>query len=278
MILFPLSLWAVEKPEWELGAGYLEGVAPHYTGSNEYYRIKTLFPYFIYRTPELEVGESGSRIYLYHGNGLEVEFTIGGRLPIWTEDADKPAPEGIDDPNTILYRGKSWRRRGMDDTPAAALFGVVVNYHLGEHLSFSLPIYQGVGLIRHMPNMGVVGGMSGSYDFFERKSAHALILSYSRSYGDERFNQTYYGVPEEDALPGRPAYQARNGFIKSAYGVGGSFYLGDHWILGLYWAREMLGGSELTSSPLVVTEQGTIQGALLIYKFLASEKKVKIRK
>jgi len=278
LLLCSLSLQAAEKPEWELGWGYLHGIAPHYTGSNEYYYFDNPFPYFIFRQEEFEIGENGSRVYLYRGNGLEVDVTLGGRLPIWTQGRDAEAPEGIDDPDQRLDRGRSWHRRGMDKTPAALLVGLRATYHLGEHLYFTAPIYQGVGFIRSLPNMGITGLIGGGIDFFERKSSHSLIIDYYRSYGDRRFNQTYYGVSRKDVLPGRERYQAKSGFIHDSYGISGSFYLGDHWILGLSWAVERMDKSALNASPLVVTERGYVQGLAVVYKFLASEKKVRIRK
>ena len=60
-------------------------------------------------------------------------------------------------------------------------------------------------------NVGNNYSIRASFDLFDRNSEYALGVGYTLDYGDEEFNQFYYGVSETDALSDRPAYDAPAG-------------------------------------------------------------------
>ncbi len=277
LLLISTRLFAAELSSLELGVGALGGESPHYIGSNEYYRGWSPFPYLIARREDLEVGEV-NRAFLYNDHRLQLELGLGLEWPVWSERVDSPAPAGNSDPNAHLIHGKSWLRRGMPKHPLNLLVGLTASYHLGEHLYFTLPIRQGVGFIRSLPNMGQTIALGASFDFFPRHSPHALVVESFTTYGNTQFNQLYYGVEPAYALAGRPAYDASAGLLYQSISVWGSFYLGKAFYLGVFVTRYDMRQSRLAQSPLVRSPLSESIGFAVIYKFFVSHKKVKIDK
>ncbi len=271
------NLFAAAKPEVELGFMALKGYYPHYTGSNEYYSGNVVLPYGIIRDPYYEAGET-NRIFIHNGKKLDLELGFFGRVPLWNENRDAPAPNGIEDPNREFTHKKSWARRGMDHQPIIFQYGLKTSYIFNEHLYTILPLYHGNGLIIGAPSIGFNFTPSLRFDFFDRKSKHALILSYGRDYGDDKYNSEIYSVKEKDALPARPAYTAKGGLIASEVALLASFELHPKLDLLFSYISTDMAGSSLIESPLVVAPSNRLWVMGLMYKFFASRKKVEIHK
>ncbi|MDX2469695.1 MAG: MipA/OmpV family protein [SAR324 cluster bacterium] len=288
LLLFYLSLFsffwllapitnAAEKPEIELGFLAVEGYYPHYTGSNEYYMGAVLLPYGVIRDPYYEAGET-NRFFIHNGDKLDLELGFFGRMPLWNEGKNAPAPAGIEDPDREFIHKKSWARRGMDHQPIIFQFGLKTTYLFNEHLYTILPFYHGRGLVIGAPSAGFNFTPSVRFDFFDRQSKHALVFSIGREYGDEKYNSEIYSVRAKDVLEGRPAYQARSGLIASEVALLASFEVHPKLDLIFTYLVTDMSDSELTDSPLVATTHNRLWVIGFMYKFLSSRKMVEIHK
>ncbi|MTD99001.1 MipA/OmpV family protein [Paracoccus sp. YIM 132242] len=98
---------------------------------------------------------------------------------------------------------------GMDDIDAAYELGLRVSYGTGPLTAF--------GSVRKgfEGHEGLTGEVGAKYrtDLSDRLS---LWSGLSLGYGDGDYNDTYFGVNADEAIPGRPAYDIGGGFNKAA--------------------------------------------------------------
>ncbi len=247
-------LAALTKPKWELGLMHLEALVPHYAGSNHYYFRSFTFPYGVYRLESLDVGRA-PKLYLELWKDVHLELALGFEFPVEADAATATAPTGATDPNATLVRDTNYTRRGMANQQALLGVGAKLAWYVNDHLTLSAPYLNKRTLGSGFLNVGNNYSVRASFDLFDRNSDYALGVGYTMDYGDVGFNQFYYGVPAEDALSDRAAYDAPAGLISRNERVFASAQVTSRLkVLGATY-RAKLHDSVVRDSPLVVTKE-----------------------
>ena len=247
-------LAAITKPKWELGLMHIAAFVPHYAGSNHYYFRNFNFPYGIYRLESLDVG-SAPKLYLELWEDIHLELALGFELPVEADSANATAPTRATDATAVLVRDKNYTRRGMTNQQALLGVGAKLAWYANDHLTLSAPYLNKRTLGGGLVNVGNNYSLRAVFDLFDRNSDYALGGGYTLDYGDEGFNQFYYGVPATDALSDRSAYDAPAGLISRNEHVFASAQITSR--LKLYGAsyRTKLHDAVVRDSPLVVTKE-----------------------
>ena len=107
---------------------------------------------------------------------------------------------------------------------------------------------------------------------FDRRSNYGLSYSASVSavVGNQRLNDTFYGVAPAYANTARPAYQAESGLVAVRAGVSASYRFNPDWQLFTYARIDSVAGAANRSSPLVQRTTGTTVGIGLSYTLARS--------
>ncbi len=274
MLLPPLPAWAGSRPKWEAGFGVFHAQFPHYLGSNHYYRLTVPFPVFIYRFDVAELGQ-GSRLLLWDGDRVVVDIGLSGRFPVESAEIDANKPTGADNPGAEIVQVENYTRRGMADLPLTFFWGVRTQVYFTDHLVLELPVLNGFTVGGGFGHVGNIYTPELGYDFFDRDSNNSMGLSISWLHGDENYNNFYYGVNEEDAIEGRPAYRADPGFVALTYGFFGFFDLTEDFSIGAGYFVNDMNHSIVRSSPLVIAKESRSFTIGFIYRFLQSSESVR---
>lgn len=135
---------------------------------------------------------------------------------------------------------------GMDDIDRAYELGLKVSYGAGPLTAFG-SVRKGFD-----GHEGLTGEIGARYrtDLAERVS---LWSGLSLGYGDGDYNDTYFGVSEAEAVPGRPAYDVGGGFNKASITFEARYALTDTLaILGEVEYGKLIG--DAADSPVVQDE------------------------
>lgn len=238
-----LSLWTPRQaagetvPQWELGAGAVGLLLPDYRGSDEVRTYLLPLPYIIYRLEWLKADQTGIHSILLDREHAELNLSLGATPPV--RSRNNRAREGMKDLKPMVEFGPSldihlWRgggRRFKLDvrTPVRAAFTVE-----------SRPRDAGVSL---SPTLNFdVAGIGGK--------PWQLGMLAGPIFATRRQHQYFYGVPESDARPDRPAYDARGGYAGTQFLVALSRRFEKAWF-GAYARYDTLQGSVFEGSPLV---------------------------
>jgi hypothetical protein len=284
-IFFCLSIYlssvhrafALELPEWEWGGVYVEGTIPHYLGSNHYYHRHLLLPYFYYRTPNYQLGDS-NKFYLLKGDNHNISLNLSAKLPVSSPSLKEDDLRVITQQEKKIISNSNETRKGMDDLPLVIFLGIKQQSFFGEHFYTNMALMAGIPLSSNHSIIGKYFSPSFNFDFYKNTDPQSLIFSLSWLIGDQDYNNYYYGVSAEDALINRPSYKAKAGLVATTTGLGISLDLTDRiTILAGYYQHNM-GNSVVKDSPLVIVESSQSVIAAFIYTFGVSEKTVTIPK
>ena len=243
-----------DLPLWEVGvaAGTLSQQA--YPGADEQVRRTPVLPYVIYRGKVLRADDEGAGLRAVRTESFELDVSFAGSLS---------------------SGGKSLRaREGMPRLPTLVEFGPVARWFLNgrgaaDRLSFELPlrgVFEARDLRRHRgmslePELSLDHRVKGGWSY--GLSAGLLI-------GDDRLGSTYYTVAPGEALPDRPAYEAKAGLIAWRLKGGVSHQLTPDMRVFAFGRVDSVAGAANRDSPLVRRTTGASVGIGLTYTFARS--------
>lgn len=266
------NAYGLKKPMWEIGAGLVSGITPHYLGSNHVYRLTLPVPVGNVRLDFMKMGNE-NKIYLFNQPEWKLDLAFSGRLPVESDNQSASAPNGADNPYAELNRTRNFTRRGMADLPLTLFVGLEAQYRPNRYLYLSLPVTKGISVGSGFKNTGwlftptlilrPLGNAS------EEESG--ISLFYYHLYADEVYNELYYGVSSSAELPDRPRFEAKAGLVAKTYGLGGGWYLGQRWLLGAGLAHHDMQSAAVADSPLLVAPQSRTVGVFVRYLFLQSK-------
>jgi outer membrane scaffolding protein for murein synthesis (MipA/OmpV family) len=224
-------------PQWELGAGVAGLMLPDYRGSDEVRSYLLPVPYIIYRLEWIKADRTGIRSKLLNWEQAEINLSLSATPPVRSKN--NRAREGMSDLKPMVELGPTldihlWRgggRRFKLDvrTPVRAAFTVE-----------SHPRDAGVNL---SPSLNFdVDGIGGR--------PWQLGMLAGPIFATRRQHQYYYGVPESDARPDRPAFDAHGGYAGLQFLVALSRRFEKAWF-GAYARFDTLRGAVFGDSPLV---------------------------
>jgi outer membrane scaffolding protein for murein synthesis (MipA/OmpV family) len=231
----------VERPQWEIGLGVGGLSLPDYRGAGTRSRYGVPLPYVIYRGDWLRADREGARAVLVDAPSWEIDLSLAASPPARSRD------EGV--------------RAGMDDLPATLEVGPNANVNLWRsarrdlQLQLRLPLRAVFTLERSPRSVGAVFQPSLRLDSPSLNGSWHLGLQTGPVYGTAAHHQHYYGVASAEALPGRPAYEARGGYGGWQTLGSVSRRVGAHWV-GAFVRHDHVGGAVFADSPLVERRSG----------------------
>jgi outer membrane protein len=249
-------------PLWEFGLFNTAARLPHYRGSDEYQWYVLPIPYFIYRGKILRANREGVRGVFLDSEHFEMNLSLWGNPPV-TGDSD--ARDGMDELDALIEAGPAlkWYFSGRDpEVPfylQAALRGACsIDFDGGVDLAYQ----------------GLHGAVNLVY--LNRRLFKARDLSFGVNLGvdfaDSRLNGYFYEVPQSQARPDRPQYEADAGYAGASLAVSLLKKLTDRLSLVLYSRWENVSGAVFEDSPLVKRENNLSFATVLIWKIAESKR------
>ncbi|WP_170064593.1 MipA/OmpV family protein [Caldimonas caldifontis] len=232
---------SVERPLWEAGLG-LGGLSlPDYRGAATRSNYVLPLPYVVYRGDWLRADRDGARAVLVDAPSWAIDLSLAGSPPA------RGRSEGI--------------RAGMDDLPATFEIGPNASINLWRtarrdlQLQLRLPLRAVFTLERSPRSAGAVFQPHLHLDSPSLNGGWRLSLQTGPVYGTAAHHRHYYGVAASEALPERPAYQARAGYGGWQTLGAVSRRIGAHWV-GAFVRHDHVGGAVFADSPLVERRSG----------------------
>ena len=224
-------------PQWELGAGVVGLLLPDYRGSDEVRRYILPVPYVVYRLEWVKADRTGIQSKMLRWERAEVNLSLSATPPV---------------------RSRNNRaREGMNDLKPMVEFGPSLDLHLwrGDGRRFKLdvrtPLRAAFTVESHPRDAGVNLSPSLNFDVDGIGGRPwQLGMLAGPIFATRRQHQYYYGVPEGDARPDRPAFDAHGGYAGLQFLVALSRRFEKAWF-GAYARYDTLRGAVFEDSPLV---------------------------
>jgi outer membrane scaffolding protein for murein synthesis (MipA/OmpV family) len=255
---------AYHLPKWEfgLGAGLLN--VPAYRGAKDRKNIWLPVPYIAYRGDRIKVDEEGMRGELMRTNGLRLDFSVAGSLPVSDGDgARKDMPEL--DPIGEIGPSLEWliAAKGHRHTEWEQQWWL--RFPLRAALSVGDPLIGHRGWVfSPYADWVWVNGTSNA--------RWRLSLSAGPIFASQEYHDYFYTVSSRYATAGRPAYEATAGYSGSRVTM--SFSMNSKkWFVGAFARYDDLHGAAFEDSPLVETRDYFAVGVAVSRIFLKSSEK-----
>ena len=225
-------------PLWEIGiAGGLLQI-PHYVGSDQNYTLPLAIPFIIYRGDILKADREGIRGELFNRDSLSLDIGFSFGLPV---------------------KNSNRAREGMPDLHLAGQIGPRLNWKIGESksgtaYSFHLPVRYARDIKNNELGWVAEPSIVLKRDNLGASGKFSLRLDAGLLYGSRKYNQYYYEVADEFALPDRPAYEASSGISNYFLGISGTYHLSEQLRLNSFFRYKTLASSTVDDSPLVTDD------------------------
>jgi outer membrane scaffolding protein for murein synthesis (MipA/OmpV family) len=227
------------KPLWEAGIGAIAGAVADYPGSNQY-RVRGLpLPYFVYRGDFFRSDANGPRLQKSSGI-VEWELSGGGSL---SSNSKGGARSGMPTLDNLLEVGPKAKITVSKPTDTSRL---VVDVPVRAAISTNFS--------SRFQSRGAVFAPDLSYEeraiFGSQWSGRASIGAEFATAGLQRF---YYEVEPEYARAGRPAYDARAGYLGATFALTAFRQLTRSFIVFIALDVDNYDGAANVNSPLLRT-------------------------
>ncbi|NMF88023.1 MipA/OmpV family protein [Aromatoleum petrolei] len=252
---------AAEKPLWELGAGLTVLQFPAYRGSDEDRLFVLPVPYVVYRGEFLKADRQGIRGTFFDSDRVELSLSLGASPPVSSD------------------RVKA--REGMPDLKPTVEIGPSLDVRLWRsaderlRLRTRLPLRAGFTAEGGPESTGWQFTPQLNLDWRDPAGLGGWTLGVIAGpvYGDRRQHRYFYEVEANEAMPLRPAYDARGGY-------GGTQVLAalwkryPGWWVGGFVRYDTLAGAVFDDSPLVKRKDYFAAGFALTWVLGESSRRV----
>ena len=231
------------KPTWEIRVAAAAGAVPDYPASDNYSPRVIPFPYFAFRGTLFHSDENGARLQANVRSNVELD--VAGGAAFAAQSKSTGARAGMPDLDYLLELGPNLKITLDRPSPASRWLlelpvRVVASFN-GLHVG-----YQGLVF---SPDIGFhTRSLLGS-----RWNAYADI---GPQFASARYQQYFYQVEAQYALPDRPEYLAHGGYFGSTLELGAGHRLGQHVRVFFYGRVDDYAGSRSEDSPLFKTTMG----------------------
>jgi outer membrane scaffolding protein for murein synthesis (MipA/OmpV family) len=243
-------------PRWEVGVVAFGVSQQAWPGASAQVRRAYPLPYAFYRGPVLRVDQDTVGLRAMKTPGFELDVGFAGAFGSRAQDI--PA------------------RRGMPDLGTLVEFGPRGTWQLGRSGS-------GTRWQFELPLRGVFDvdarGASRGFTLEPRLEAQNLDVagwkmttSASVLLGDQRINDTVFGVDPRYATAARPAWEGRPGLVAWRLSFSASRALSPSWHLFTFARADNVSGAANFGSPLVERRIGVTAGAGLRWTMLQSRR------
>jgi outer membrane scaffolding protein for murein synthesis (MipA/OmpV family) len=236
-----------QQTEWEVGVGASAFHVPYYPGSSEGDNYIIPYPYFLYRSENLEI-ENGIDLTLFKSKRLRFNLSADLGVPVNSSDSDARA--GMPDLDLVVQIGPS-----LEYTLAGGRFKP-------SHTRFELPVRAAIATdLGSADSVGWIIEPRLSYETRRPyKTGFANMISVGLRYSTEELHGYYYDVAPEFVTVDRPAFNAEGGY-------GGFFadYIANwrthDFIFWSFVRYQNLDGAKFENSPLVEQTDYWVLGA-----------------
>jgi len=256
---------AEELPLWEAGIGVTGLSIPDYRGSNQQRFYALPFPYLIYRGDILKVDKEGIYGNLFKSDRVRLSLSAGGGVPV--KSSNNTARTGMPDLNPTAEIGPSLDVciNGNCDADFVMRFRLPIRGVIA--IATDLSQVQGIGFIIS-PQFNI-----DWYNIWPGKGWD-IGLVVGPLFTSEEYNEYYYAVPQQFAVPGfRSAYRASGGYSGSEFLMSVSKRFDYIWF-GAFASYDNLSGAAFDNSPLMRTRQAFTAGFGIAWVFAKSKTKV----
>ena len=241
----PDRLQAQGLPLWEAGAFAGSLTSPAYPASAERFERNVLAPYFIYRGELLRVDRDGIGARMRLAPGYELDVGVSGSFPASSNDI--AARQGMPDLGTLVELGP--RLKVSLGRPAP-----------GVRLGLELPLRNVIEFNGGARSQGMVFEPALALESADIGAGWSLNAKAGLTWGDQRINQYFYGVPSAYATSERPAYEAQAGWINARASLGTSKSLSADLRLFGYVRMDYYGLGANRASPLALQDSSPSVG------------------
>lgn len=250
-----------EEPLYEIGLAGGAGRFPDYPGSDQSRLRGLVLPYFVYRGSIFRSDDrEGTRARILRNGFIDIDFSAAGSFP--ANSNDNKARTGMPDLDWLGEFGPRLELR-------------LLNLANGGHLRFQLPVRAVFSTnFSNFSHRGfnVVPGLAlNLHDApFEGWKAYLKVQC---SFIDEHLARYFYEVEPLYALPERPAYGVRGGYLQTEYMLG--FGIPIHRRMKAYtglWASNVSGSANF-DSPLMKSSWNHSWVVGLTYLFYESDER-----
>lgn len=240
IIFFLLSLNVIKAAELEMGVGVFATSLPKYLGSDEQNNYLLPFPYFYYKSDQLEVDRNAFTGYLWQSNRWSLDISASGSIPVKSDETKA--------------------REGMPDIDFVGEIGPVINYYLtGDHHA-TTQAYLGFHIRKafasDFSSFNAVGWKYGPSLTYHQEIASvfsgdlSIESKINVDFADDNYLNYYYGVSEQYAHNDRIVFDAKGGYKGTSLGLGFTWDNDKIW-LGSFVQYQNLNGAKQQESALV---------------------------
>lgn len=237
------------KPLWELGLGGVALSQLAYPGAGVRIDRALGVPYAIYRGPVFRADENNVGLRAFRST--RVELDLGVAAAFGSDNSEVRIRSGLPELGTLAEIGPqlSVRLGAVDSTVPAARHPLTLELPLRGVFNVTDDFaYRGLAF---EPKLVWRTRLPARFD---------LSVTTSLVFGSRKLADTFYGVAERYARPGRPAYEADAGLISTRLGISLGRALGPDWRLVAFARLDHVGGASNEDSPLVESRHGWTAG------------------
>lgn len=257
LLLLIVSAYSVAA-EIEVGVGAFTTVLPKYMGSNEQDTYTVPFPFFYYKSEQIEVNRNTFTGFLMNHKHWYLDLSASGNIPVDSQ--------------------KTKAREGMPDLDFVGEIGPAVKYYFvghpasSEQLNMSFNVRKGYAI--DTSNLDSVGWRYGSNITYNKQIPSvyrgnlSLSLAANVNYASSDYSQYYYGVTNEFVTSSRPEHHANSGYLGSAVSAGITWRRNSWW-LGSFVKYNSFHNTSQKNSPLLTDKNNWSLGigvAWIFYK------------
>ena len=236
---------AEETRRLELGLGLAGASLPHYRGSDQKRDYLAPFPYVRYDGKRLKVNRDGGQFYFYYHSRFRIDVSAALSPPVFSED--NHARKGMEDLHPVIELG-----------PRAQ-----VTLYQSEKSDFwvraSFPIRAAIA--SDFKDTRSVGWVFSPYIQVHINHKRDADFSIGPMWASEEFHDYVYEVNQKDAMPDRPAYDAKEGYSGTRFTFTTGHRYRAYWF-GFFARYDDLSGATFDDSPLVRREESFMAGAV----------------
>jgi outer membrane scaffolding protein for murein synthesis (MipA/OmpV family) len=256
------STWAsevVRPPLFELGMGGISGAFPDYPASDQSHIQALPFPYMIYRGAILRADDKdGARARVLQSPMFEFDLSVSASFP--AHSGDNSARMGMPDLDWMFELGPRFIIYLMKNSDGQTL---AVRVPLRVVFSTDVKSVSHRGYV-FAPGLLWISPRISKLDL----QAYAAA---SLNFANEALMSYFYHVGPEYAVPGRPEYLAKEGYMGIDYRAGLTMQLNDRLRLISVVGLSSFGGSANRKSPLFKQELTAMGTVALIWVFVKSD-------
>lgn len=249
LFLLSLSINLISASELDIGIGVGVMEYPDYLGSENSNTLAIPYPFFWYRSENLNIDGNGLKKRLFSINNLSLRLSMSGSLPVKSSGA----------------------RDGMADLDPAGEIGPALVYTFydkdGLDIKFDLPI-RAVVSSDFQSTIDYRGYLSDpkiavDYDFGEK---YLFQFQTGGVWADSRYHNYLYGVDDSFVTDSRKEYSTKAGYSGYKTSMGISKVYEKAWI-GAFVRHYTLSGSVFGDSPLKRKNSAIYAGLFVAYLF-----------